>query len=488
MSDDKQQSSGILRRTWDTINWVPPLCRYDPKNPPKLTMALNILFGIACTFTVANLYYSHPLLEILAVSFNISQERASLIPTVAQAGYATGLLFLCPLGDIVRRRPFVLLLMAFTATISLGLCLTKSFEAFVALNFIMSVTTVTPQIMLPLVGQLAAPNRRATAIAIVVSGLLLGILIARLLSGIIANYSSWRNVYWMSFALQYLILILLWFLMPDYPQSNTGLNYFRMLFSILEIIVKYPLLVQSCLIGFFVSSTFTSFWTTLTFLLSDDPYNYSTIVIGLFALAGIVPMFFGPFFARHVTDKFDTHVSVLMGQGFCLIGIIIGTFTGKISVAGPIVQAIIFDFGQQISQVANRTAVYSVEPKAASRVNTAYMLCVFCGQLMGTAAGNHLYASGGWVLSGGANIGFMGAAMVILLLRGPKETGWVGWRGGIDLRRNKREDKKDGKEETGEGGGVREEQDHDPEKGKCVSPEQDAQSEAEKKGAGNDID
>lgn len=293
--------------------------------------------------------------------------------------------------------------------------------------------------MLPLVGQLAAPNRRATAIAIVVSGLLLGILIARLLSGIIANYSSWRNVYWMSFALQYVILVLLWFSMPDYPQTNKGMNYFRMLFSILELIVKHPQLVQSCLIGFFVSSTFTSFWTTLTFLLSDDPYNYSTVVIGLFALAGIVPMLSGPFFANRFTDKFHTHVSVLTGQSFCLIGIAIGTYTGKITVAGPIIQAIIFDFGQQISQVANRTAIYGVEPKAASRVNTAYMVSVFCGQLMGTAAGNNLYARGGWILSGSANIGFIGAAMIILLLRGPKETRWVGWRGGIDLR-NKRDD------------------------------------------------
>lgn len=83
-------------------------------------------------------------MNILAISFDISQERASTIPTVAQAGYAAGLLFLCPLGDIVKRRPFVLLLMAFTATISLGLCLTKSFEVFAALNCIMSVTTVTP--------------------------------------------------------------------------------------------------------------------------------------------------------------------------------------------------------------------------------------------------------------------------------------------------------------------------------------------------------
>jgi predicted MFS family arabinose efflux permease len=293
--------------------------------------------------------------------------------------------------------------------------------------------------MLPLVGQLAAPNRRATALSIVVSGLMLGILIARLLSGIIANYSSWRNVYWMSFALQYAILILLWFWMPDYPRTNTNISYFRILYSILELLLKNPVLVQASLIGFLISSTFTSFWTTLTFLLSADPYNYSTVVIGLFALAGMGPMLFGPFFANKVTDKFQTHVTVLIGTVCCLLGITIGTYTGKHTVAGPIIQAIVFDFGLQIAQVANRTAIYGVAPKAANRVNTAYMVCAFCGQLMGTAVGNKLYARGGWVLSGSASVGFMGGAIIVLLLRGPHETRWLGWRGGLDLRREKQQ-------------------------------------------------
>lgn len=287
--------------------------------------------------------------------------------------------------------------------------------------------------MLPLVGELAPPHRRATAISIVVSGLLLGILIARLLSGIIAAYSSWRNVYWMSFALQYVILILLWFSMPDYPQTNTDISYFRILWTILELLVKEPLLVQSCLMAFFVASTFTSFWTTLTFLLSGDPYRYSTVVIGLFALAGMVPMTVGPFFARFFIDRFNTHTSVLVGEFTILVALIVGTCIGRFTVAGPIIQAILLDFGQQITQIANRTAIYGVDSKKSNRVNTAYMVAVFCGQLMGTAAGNRLYAEGGWVRSGAANIGFVGAAIVLCLLRGPHEKGWIGWHGGFDI-------------------------------------------------------
>lgn len=299
--------------------------------------------------------------------------------------------------------------------------------------------------MLPLVGDLAPPHRRATALSIVVSGLLLGLLIARLVSGIIATYSSWRNVYWMSFALQYAIVILLWLFMPDYPPTNTRStdkhmsvrHYHRILWSIVELVIRTPVLVQSCLMGFFVAATFTSFWTTLTFLLSSEPYNYSTIVIGLFAIAGIVPMLFGPLFSRYITDRFVSLLSVFIGELIILVAIVIGTYTGRYTVAGPIIQAILLDFGQQTSQIANRTAIYAVAPKARNRVNTAYMLSVFCGQLMGTAVGNRLYARGGWVRSGSASVGFVGAALVICFSRGPWETGWVGWRGGFELRRKK---------------------------------------------------
>lgn len=100
-----------------TINYTPQRCRYNPDKPFGFSTPLNLLFAFAATFTVANLYYTHPILNKLADDFHVSQERVSLIPTLAQAGYAAGLLFLCPLGDLFRRRAFVLLLGWFTATV-----------------------------------------------------------------------------------------------------------------------------------------------------------------------------------------------------------------------------------------------------------------------------------------------------------------------------------------------------------------------------------
>jgi predicted MFS family arabinose efflux permease len=374
-----------------------------------------------------------------------------------QAGYAAGLLFLCPLGDIFRRRAFVLILVWITATLVsepfdpvtfgyetqkadnlqwLVLCLTKSFPVFLGISFVTAMTTVTPQLMLPLVGDLAPPKKRATALSIVVSGLLLGMLIARLLSGVLTQYTSWRTIYWFSVGVQYLILILLFLFMPDYPSTNPGgLNYFSMLFDILRLIYIYPVLAQCCIVGFMVSATFTGYWTTLTFLLSSAPYNYDSSTIGLFALIGIGAMVFGPFYSKAIIDRFVPLFSVILGLFYCLTGVIIGTYIGTFSVAGPIIQAFAIDVGLQTSQIANRISIYSIAPKARNRTNSGFMVCLFCGQLTGTAVGNSVYAKGGWVSSGSVSVGFIVAAALACLARGPWEKGWVGWSGGWGIRR-----------------------------------------------------
>jgi predicted MFS family arabinose efflux permease len=324
----------------------------------------------------------------------------------------------------------------------IGLCVTTSFPLFCALSLITSISTVTPQLMLPLVGDLAPAHRRATALSIVVSGLLLGMLVARLLSGVVAQFIGWRYTYWISFALQYLILILLWLFMPDYPSTNPLRSwrellqkYPGLLFDIVKMVFRHPILMQACIFGLLTSSIFTSFWTTLTFLLSSPPYNYTPLIIGLFALIGIVAMTWGPFFARTFMDKHHPLLSMIIGELICLVGVVVGTYTGNFTVAGPIIQALFIDIGLQTSQVANRTAIYGVEPKGRNRVNTAYMVSAFCGQLMGTAAGNRLYATGGWVMSGSASVAFICVALFICVLRGPHETGWFGWTGGWNMKK-----------------------------------------------------
>lgn len=383
------------------------------------------------------MYYTNPILNILAEDFKVTYQAASHVPTLAQAGYAAGLLFLNPLGDLLKRRPFVLVLILFTSALWIVLCVTTNFAIFEAITFITGVTTVTPQIMIPLVGDLAPKERRATALSIVVSCLMLGILIARLLSGIVTLYIGWRYIYWIAFGLQCFIFILLWLFMPDYPSTNPESSmriYPRLLWDVVRLFFKYPVLAQSCIVGLLSSSIFTSYWTTLTFLLAGAPYHYNSLVIGLFALIGIATMSWGPPFARLVIDKHQPLLSAIFGNVLCLVGVIIGTFVGLHNVAGPIIEAILIDVGMQTCQIANRTAIFGVEPKGRNRVNTVYMVSIFCGQLMGTAVGNELYAQGGWIRAGYASIGFICASLGFCLIRGPHETNWIGWHGGFNMK------------------------------------------------------
>ncbi|KAK1479730.1 major facilitator superfamily transporter [Colletotrichum tamarilloi] len=372
----KDSRKGVIGATVGFLTWTPRKLRYDPENPPQFTLGLNFLFAVAATFTVANLYYNQPVLNRIAETFNVSFERASSVATLMPH-----------LGD-----------------------------SDAGLSFIVGATTVTPQLMLPLVADMAPPERKASSLSITTSGLMLGMLIARLLSGIVANYTSWRNIYWFSFGAQNLLLVLLFFFVPDYPSTNPdGLNYFRALWTIVTMLFTEPILVQACLIGFFISSIFTSFWTTLTFLLASPPYEYPSITIGLFSLIGIAAICGGPVYGRLIMDRYVPWLSSVLGQTVILIGCIIGAFTGTFTVAGPVIQAICIDMGIQTAQTANRTAIYTINPKARNRVNTAYMVCVFCGQL---------------------TVGFIGLSLIITMLKGPREKSWIGWRGGFKLRKD----------------------------------------------------
>ncbi|KAI0388538.1 major facilitator superfamily domain-containing protein [Xylariaceae sp. FL0594] len=433
----KGTEEGAATRFLNAINWMPKRCRYDPSKPPKFTLAMNILLAFSTTFTVANLYYPQPILNVIADDFGVTYERSSNVAALSQAGYAVGLLLLCPLADMVPRRPFILLLIFLTATMWIGLCLTTNFNAFLSLSFLCGVGTVTPQLMLPLVGDLAPAHRRASSLAIVVSGLSLGLLVARVLSGVVANFTSWRNIYWLALGAQYLTFIILFVTLPDYPAKNQGLGYLRGLWAMLLLVLHEPLLVQACLMGFLISAAFTNFWTTLTFLLASSPYGYTSLQIGLFAFIGVVVISLAPIWSRLITDRFVFLFSSVIGLSFELVGVVVGTCIGSFTVAGPIVQAIFMDSGANFVHTANRSNIYGLDPRARNRINTAYMLFSFAGQLTGTAAGNRLYAQGGWVWSSSLNVALIGTGLVVALARGPRETGWVGWKGGWRITKEK---------------------------------------------------
>lgn len=292
--------------------------------------------------------------------------------------------------------------------------------------------------MLPLVSELAPPESRALHLSIVAAGPTFGILIARILAGIVANYIAWRNIYWLALALNTAVVVSLWLFMPDYPASNPTKSqeivktYPKIIWSIVTLYPKYPDLVQAGLISFCTMFTVSSYWTTLTFLLSGPPYQYSTIVIGLFGLVGAATMILGPLYGKYVVQPLKQPLySVAVGKTISLVGIVIGTFVGVHNVAGPLLQALLLDAGLMLVQISNRMSIHPIEPKGRNRVNTAFVSVLYAGMLSGTKAGNVVYEKyGGWTASGSLSLAMILFGFVVIAARGPHEEGWLGWSGG----------------------------------------------------------
>ncbi|KAJ9155856.1 MFS general substrate transporter [Coniochaeta hoffmannii] len=393
--------------------WTPKRLRWDAEASNELSWALCFLYAATTGVTVANLYYCYPILNLIADDFGVTGERAALVPTLLQCGYACGLLFIIPIGDIARRRALIIGLILITSLLFLGLTITKDFTAFIVLSFLAAITGCTPQLMFPLTVQYSPLRHRATMTSILMSGLVFGIACARILSGIVSQYVAWRTVYWIAFGLQTGTVLLLVLFMPDYPVSRADTSYLSCLWTMVQLPFLHPVLTQQSLIAFLIMGTFTCFWTTLTFQLTEV-FGFSALEVGLFSLIALAPVFLNPAVARLVTARLQPAATLLLAHAVSLAGVCVGTFVGDFSIAGLIVRAFLGDLGMNTVVVANRMAIANVHPKAQNAVNSVYMVFTFCGQMSGTAAGNR----------------FLG----LVVVRGPHEKGWVGWSGGWELR------------------------------------------------------
>ncbi|KAF5364668.1 hypothetical protein D9758_005645 [Tetrapyrgos nigripes] len=436
---------------------IPSRLQYHPNKSFHFGLVLQIVFGFASTFVVANLYYCQPILIPLSEAFNVSYSQVSIVPTLIQAGYATGLLLISPAGDLLRRRQLILLLVILSLSLSVGLAITSSFRAFEVLSFFVGAFSVTPQILLPLAADLAPPAKRASAISVVFAGLLLGVLIARVISGIIAQYSSYHVVYYFAIGVQVLVLFDIYLLVPDYPSKNRHLTYVEIMWTMAKYTVTEPVLVQACLINLASSASFSSFWVTLTFLLGGDPYNYSTVVIGLFGLVGIFGVCMGPVVGKFIDTLIPWYASLL--ACICLLLFQAVQVIGNgLNISAVIIATLGLDVFRQMLQTSLAAKLFSINPSARARLNAIYILSLFIGQVMGTSVGTKVFLEHGWRACAGVSLAYGGWQIFALLLRGPNcgRFTWIGWEGGWEGRIRKVDNqtqqnaKESGKRETSE--------------------------------------
>ncbi|EKM56194.1 uncharacterized protein PHACADRAFT_63801, partial [Phanerochaete carnosa HHB-10118-sp] len=414
---------------------IPKHLQYYASHPPTFNLTLNVLFGVGGTFVVSNLYYCQPLLIQLSLSFNVSYNQVSRVPTLVQAGYACGLLLISPLGDLVRRRALILVLIAASTALTIGLPLTNSLQAFEALSFLIGFSSVVPQILMPFAADLAPPHKRAAALSIVLSGLLLGILFARVVAGVVANFVTWRIVYWLSVGLQSCVLLLMYFKLPDFPPKNEHMSYFSILYTMAKFAVTEPLLIQSSLINIASMACFTNFWVTLTFLLGGPIYNYSTLVIGLFGLVGMGGVSTSPILGRLV-DKMVPWYGTLIATFGQTIFYAIQTAAAGLNVSVVIIVCFGIDSFRQFQQVSLTTSVFGLDPSTRARMNAVLIMSIFIGQIIGTAAGTSLFTHHGWRAAAALSLGCESFCLFVLFVRGPHCTRytWFGWEGGSAWR------------------------------------------------------
>ncbi|HCT5583989.1 TPA: MFS transporter [Enterobacter kobei] len=384
------------------------------KTTPGLSPALILLMSVATGLAVASNYYAQPLLDTIARAFNLSASSAGFIVTAAQLGYAAGLLFLVPLGDMFERR---MLIVSMTLLAAGGMLITASSQSLTMMIVGTALTglfSVVAQILVPLAATLASPDKRGKVVGTIMSGLLLGILLARTVAGLLASLGGWRTVYWAASVLMVVMALALWRGLPKVKQEN-HLNYPQLLASVFSLFTQDKLLRTRALLGCLTFANFSILWTSMAFLLAAPPFNYSEGVIGLFGLAGAAGAL-GARPAGGLADKGKSHLTTTAGLVLLLLSWA-AIWYGHVSVLALIVGILVLDLTVQGVHITNQTVIYRVKPEARNRLTAGYMTSYFIGGAAGSLISASAWQHAGW--SGVCGIGAIVAALNLL----------VWWRG-----------------------------------------------------------
>lgn len=384
------------------------------KTTQGLSPALILLMSVATGLAVASNYYAQPLLETIARNFSLSASSAGFIVTAAQLGYAVGLLFLVPLGDMFERRAMIVSMTLLAAGGMLITASSQSLSMMILGTALTGLFSVVAQILVPLAATLASPEKRGKVVGTIMSGLLLGILLARTVAGLLAGIGGWRTVYWVASALIVVMALALWRGLPK-VKSETHLNYPQLLGSVFSLFIKDKLLRTRALLGCFTFANFSILWTSMAFLLASPPFNYSEGVIGLFGLAGAAGAL-GARPAGGLADKGKSHLTTTVGLVMLLLSWA-AIWYGHVSVLALIVGILVLDLTVQGVHITNQTVIYRVKPDARNRLTAGYMTSYF----IGGAAGSLISASA-WQHAGWTGVCAVGAVMALLNLL-------VWWRG-----------------------------------------------------------
>lgn len=364
--------------------------------------------AIGAGLVVANNYYNQPLLGVIAKELGESESATSKVAMFTQMGYAAGLLLIIPLGDMFRRKKIILIVFFFIILSLVVFALSKSLIVMLAASFCIGLTSVVPQIFVPIAAQLSRPEEKGRNVGIVMSGLLIGILGSRVFSGVVGEYLGWRNVFFIAAGLMIILAVLIAWMLPNMQPTFKG-TYGQLMGSVIRYARSIPSLQLASLRGALGFASFSAFWTTLTFRLQEAPYFQGSDVagsLGLFGIAGaLAATLVGQASGKVNKNKLIAIATFLMIVSWGVFGM------GDSTYIGIIVGIILLDMGLQAMHVTNQTIVLSSHPEAANRLNTVYMVSYFIGGSIGTFVGGKAWGAYGW-----NGVVFTGAFFVSLCL------------------------------------------------------------------------
>ena len=349
-----------------------------------------------CTgLIVANIYYCQPLVVLIAKDFNLTETVAGRITYLTQIGYALGLFLLVPLGDMFERKKQILIITGLAIFALLLAALAHSFFVLQIASVLIGACSIVPQLILPLAANLSTDENRGANIGMIMSGLLVGILASRAVSGSIGFWLDWRAVYYIAAAICALLIILM---AKRFPQSYPAFKgtYKELMRSMFGYIKSQPALRETSIINFLAFAIISAFWTTMVLFLANPPFNFQTLQIGLFGIAGAAGALAAPLVGK-LSDGGNPRKNLMIGFILQLVSMVLFYFTG-VHLYLFIIGIILIDIAQQAIHVTNQTRIYTLIPEARNRLNTIFMSVSFIGASCGSALGLWLWGQGGWAL------------------------------------------------------------------------------------------
>jgi predicted MFS family arabinose efflux permease len=342
---------------------------------------------------VANLYYNQPLLGDIGRSFQANAHQTGIIAMSTQIGYAIGMFFFVPLGDIKERRRLIMILLLLVALSLVGVATAQNLIWMNVASLAVGITTIVPQIMIPLAATLAPPKEQGKVIGTVLSGLLFGILLARTVSGLIGGYFGWRAMFWIAAVLMLILAIILRLFLPE-NKPDRSITYSQLFFSLFHLTKTHATLREAAFIGAMMFGSFSAFWTSLTYFVESPVYHFNSQLAGLFGLVGVVGASAAPLVGR-MADRFQPKIIVGLLMSLTLFSFLLFGLTGTY-LLGLIIGIILLDLGVQGTQVANQARIYPLAPEARSRINTVFMVSTFLGGALGSFLGSYAWKEWGW--------------------------------------------------------------------------------------------